>query len=138
VEIGTPVRRCAVAVDAATGVGTGISARDRARTARLLADPAAVAGDFVRPGHVVPVRVDTGARYRHGPAEAAVDLALFAGLRPAAVLAAVVSTRCPEAMADPVELGVFAATHGLAVVALDDFVAASWRRTDRAAVVAPA
>src|SRR3984957_8251014 len=45
-----------VTVDAKNGVGTGISASDRATTMRLLADPGSVADDFTRPGHVVPLR----------------------------------------------------------------------------------
>jgi 3,4-dihydroxy 2-butanone 4-phosphate synthase / GTP cyclohydrolase II len=49
-----------VTVDAKEGVTTGISASDRAHTIRLLADPAAVAGDLVRPGHVLPLRAREG------------------------------------------------------------------------------
>jgi len=49
-----------VTVDAREGGSTGISAADRARTIRLLADPAAAAGDFTRPGHVVPLRAMEG------------------------------------------------------------------------------
>jgi len=47
-----------VAVDAATGISTGISGSDRARTARVLADPRTGVDDLCRPGHLVPVRVN--------------------------------------------------------------------------------
>src|SRR6201984_858834 len=71
-----------VTVDARKGVGTGISASDRATTMRLLADPNSVAEDFSRPGHVVPLRAkDGGVLRRPGHTEAAVDLARLSGLR---------------------------------------------------------
>src|ERR1051326_2699202 len=70
-----------VTVDAREGVSTGISAADRARTIRLLADPDAKSVDFVRPGHVVPLRAKEGGVLRRpGHTEASVDLARMAGL----------------------------------------------------------
>ena len=70
-----------VTVDAKNGVGTGISASDRATTMRLLADADSVAEDFTRPGHVVPLRAkDGGVLRRPGHTEAAVDLARMAML----------------------------------------------------------
>ncbi|MHA7133022.1 3,4-dihydroxy-2-butanone-4-phosphate synthase [Oerskovia turbata] len=69
-----------VTVDAATGVTTGISAADRARTLHVLADPAAGANDLIRPGHVLPLRaVPGGVLHRAGHTEAAVDLVRLAG-----------------------------------------------------------
>ncbi len=69
-----------VTVDAKDGVGTGISASDRATTMRALANPGAVAQDFTKPGHVVPLRAkDGGVLRRPGHTEAAVDLARLAG-----------------------------------------------------------
>jgi len=80
-----------VSVDARTGITTGISAADRARTARLLADPATGAGDLVRPGHLFPLRaVDGGVLERRGHTEAAVDLCRLAGLPPVGVIAELV------------------------------------------------
>jgi len=80
-----------ISVDARTGVTTGISAADRARTARLLADPATGAGDLVRPGHLFPLRaVDGGVLERRGHTEAAVDLCRLAGLPPVGVIAELV------------------------------------------------
>jgi len=79
--------RFAVAVDAAAGVTTGISATDRARTFRILADPASVPGDLIRPGHVIPERVAPGGVLeRPCRAEAAVELTARAGVAPVAVI----------------------------------------------------
>jgi 3,4-dihydroxy 2-butanone 4-phosphate synthase/GTP cyclohydrolase II len=70
-----------VTVDAATGVTTGISAEDRARTLRVLADPASGPVDLIRPGHVLPLRaVPGGVLHRAGHTEAAVDLVRLAGV----------------------------------------------------------
>jgi len=80
-----------VTVDARDGVTTGISASDRARTFQVLADPTSTSHDLIRPGHVLPLRsMDGGVHERAGHTEAAIDLLLLAGLRPAAVIAEVV------------------------------------------------
>ena len=80
-----------VSVDARTGVTTGISAADRARTARLLGDPTTVRGDLARPGHVFPLRARSGGVLaRRGHTEAAVDLCRLAGRGPAGVICEVV------------------------------------------------
>jgi 3,4-dihydroxy 2-butanone 4-phosphate synthase/GTP cyclohydrolase II len=69
-----------VSVDAAVGVTTGISAADRARTLRVLGDPASGAHDLIRPGHVLPLRARPGGVLeRAGHTEAAVDLVRLAG-----------------------------------------------------------
>ncbi|GAA0527379.1 riboflavin biosynthesis protein RibBA [Saccharopolyspora subtropica] len=81
-----------VSVDAAEGIGTGISAADRARTARVLADPRSVADDLRRPGHVLPLRARPGGVVeRAGHTEAAVDLCRLAGLPPVGVIAELVT-----------------------------------------------
>ncbi|MGN6751576.1 MAG: 3,4-dihydroxy-2-butanone-4-phosphate synthase [Intrasporangium sp.] len=70
-----------VSVDAAMGVTTGISAADRTRTVRVLADPASRPDDLIRPGHVLPLRARPGGVLaRPGHTEAATDLARLAGL----------------------------------------------------------
>ncbi|RPF28433.1 3,4-dihydroxy 2-butanone 4-phosphate synthase/GTP cyclohydrolase II [Georgenia muralis] len=80
-----------VSVDAARGVGTGISAADRAATLRTLADTAAGPGDLIRPGHVLPLRaVPGGVLARPGHTEAAVDLCRLAGVAPVAAIAELV------------------------------------------------
>ena len=82
-KFGTPFTE---SVDAGVGTTTGTSAFDRARTLRALARPAARATDFVRPGHVFPLRAVPGAACCAAPAtrEAAPDLCRLAGLRPVA------------------------------------------------------
>ncbi|HEX5496801.1 MAG TPA: bifunctional 3,4-dihydroxy-2-butanone-4-phosphate synthase/GTP cyclohydrolase II [Mycobacteriales bacterium] len=113
-----------VTVDAREGVSTGISAADRARTIRLLADPRAGATDFTRPGHVVPLRgKDGGVLRRPGHTEAAIDLARLAGLRPAGVLCEIVSQKAEEDMARGEELEIFAAEHDLKLIAIADLIA---------------
>jgi 3,4-dihydroxy 2-butanone 4-phosphate synthase/GTP cyclohydrolase II len=103
-----------VTVDAREGVTTGISASDRAHTIQLLANPQSTAADFSRPGHVVPLRAkDGGVLRRPGHTEAAVDLAVLAGLGPAGVLCEIVSEKDPAGMARAAERRVFADEHGL-------------------------
>jgi 3,4-dihydroxy 2-butanone 4-phosphate synthase/GTP cyclohydrolase II len=81
-----------VSVDAATGVSTGISAADRARTLQVLADPVSVPESLVRPGHVLPLRAHQGGVLaRQGHTEATVDLLKLAGLTPVGVIAEMVS-----------------------------------------------
>ncbi len=76
-----------VTVDARRGTTTGISAAERATTIRALANPASRAEDFVRPGHVFPLRArEGGVLKRRGHTEAASDLARLAGLSPVGVL----------------------------------------------------
>ncbi|WP_018599902.1 3,4-dihydroxy-2-butanone-4-phosphate synthase [Mycobacterium sp. 155] len=76
-----------VAVDAASGIGTGISARDRAQTMQVLADPGTVADDLTRPGHVLPVRCADGGFAERGRVwERAVDLSRAAGHSPVVVM----------------------------------------------------
>lgn len=115
-----------VSVDAATGVGTGISARDRARTARVLADPASVAGDLTRPGHVLPVRARPGGVVeRAGHAEAAVDLCRLAGLPPVGVIATVVTgpgTPDGGRTANRSEIGELGTRHDVPVLDVADLV----------------
>lgn len=120
-----------VTVDAAQGVSTGISAADRAHTARTLADPTSTPADLTRPGHVLPLRAsDGGVLRRPGRTEAAVDLVRGAGLLPAAALCGIVSPRHPTEMARRDELIAFAAEHGLSHVSLADLVAYR-RRSER-------
>src|SRR5881398_3232042 len=113
-----------VTVDAREGVSTGISASDRAHTIRKLADPSSTAVDFSRPGHVVPLRAkDGGVLRRPGHTEAAVDLAVLAGLRPSGTLCEVVSEKDPTGMARGEELRAFADEHDLVMISIADLIA---------------
>ena len=116
---GDGVPEYAVTVDSAENVTTGISAADRARTIRMVADPASKPEDFHRPGHVVPVRARGAVLVDAvGRAEAACDLSRLAGLRPVSGLARIVSVADPTRMARGAELCEFANQHGLAVVSV--------------------
>lgn len=114
-----------VSVDAADGVTTGISAADRARTIRLLADPDADRTRFTRPGHVFPLRAKAnGVLERGGHAEAAVDLTRLAGLRPAGAICEIV--RDDGTMARRDDLEIFCRDHNLTLVSIADL--ARYRR----------
>jgi 3,4-dihydroxy 2-butanone 4-phosphate synthase/GTP cyclohydrolase II len=81
-----------VTVDAASGITTGISAADRARTLRILADADSGPQDLIRPGHVLPLRaVPGGVRERAGHTEAAVELCTLAGLPPVGMICELVA-----------------------------------------------
>lgn len=81
-----------VTVDASEGISTGISAYDRARTIKLLGDDQTLADQFVQPGHVFPLRARPGGVLeRSGHTEAAVDIAMLAGLHPSGVLCELVN-----------------------------------------------
>jgi 3,4-dihydroxy 2-butanone 4-phosphate synthase / GTP cyclohydrolase II len=76
-----------VSVDASKGIGSGISAADRARTIQLMTDPRSMPEDLVQPGHVFPLRAKAGGvLQRAGHTEAAVDLVKLAGFRPVGVI----------------------------------------------------
>ncbi|HEY0889994.1 MAG TPA: bifunctional 3,4-dihydroxy-2-butanone-4-phosphate synthase/GTP cyclohydrolase II [Nocardioides sp.] len=110
-----------VSVDAAEGVSTGISAADRALTARLLADEGTQPGDLTRPGHVFPLRYrEGGVLARRGHTEAAVDLSRLAGLPEAGVLVEVVND--DGTMKRAPELREFADEHGLAMISVEQLV----------------
>ncbi len=111
-----------VTVDAAAGVTTGISAADRTRTIRLLADSASRPEDFVKPGHINPLVAKPGGVLRRaGHTEAAVDLARLAGFREAAVLIEIMNS--DGSMARLPEQKIFAARHGLKILSIADLIA---------------
>lgn len=110
-----------ISVDARDGTTTGISAADRAHTARVLADSATESWELTRPGHVFPLRYrEGGVLVRRGHTEAAVDLARLAGLTPAGVLVEVVND--DGTMKRGPELREFADTHGLAMISIEALV----------------
>ncbi len=110
-----------VSVDAKNGTTTGISAADRATTVRTLVDPTSGSDDFVRPGHIFPLRYrEGGVLKRAGHTEAAVDLARLSGLAPAGVLAEVVND--DGTMARLPQLEAFAAEHGLQLITIADLI----------------
>lgn len=118
-----------VTVDAREGVGTGISAADRAHTVRVLADPGTQPADLTRPGHIFPLRYrEGGVLVRRGHTEAAVDLARLAGLTPVGVLVEIVND--DGTMKRGPQLRAFADEHGLAMISIED-LARFRERTER-------
>ncbi|WNG87527.1 3,4-dihydroxy-2-butanone-4-phosphate synthase [Mycobacterium sp. ITM-2016-00317] len=108
-----------VSVDAAAGVGTGISAGDRAVTIRALVDPASTERSFTKPGHIFPLRArDGGVLVRRGHTEASVDLCRLAGLQPAGVLSEIVDDDGMPIVGEAIER--FARNHGLSMVTIDE------------------
>src|SRR2546427_7398360 len=111
-----------VSVDAREGVTTGISAADRARTIKLLADPKSRPADLVKPGHIFPLRArEGGVLVRAGQTEAAVDLCRLAGLQPVGVICEI--TNPDGSMARLPELKRFAKRHGLRVITVKELIA---------------
>ncbi|HEV2229201.1 MAG TPA: 3,4-dihydroxy-2-butanone-4-phosphate synthase [Steroidobacteraceae bacterium] len=103
-----------VSVDLAHGTTTGVSSADRAATIRALADSRSTAADFVRPGHIFPLRPRAGGvLVRAGHTEAAVDLCRLAGLTPVGVLCEVMND--DGTMARRPQLEEFARRHGLRI-----------------------
>ncbi|MGY1815214.1 3,4-dihydroxy-2-butanone-4-phosphate synthase [Blastococcus sp. SYSU D00820] len=111
-----------VSIDARSGITTGMSAADRARTIRVAVHPASAPSDLVRPGHVFPLlAADGGVLVRPGPTEAAVDLARLAGAVPASVTCAVLND--DGSMARRADLAAYCGRHGLEMITVADLVA---------------
>jgi len=110
-----------VSVDVIEGTTTGISARERAKTVKALADPASTAGQFMRPGHIFPLIAERGGVLkRAGHTEAAVDLARMAGLNPAGAICEIIREDGEMARLD--DLVPFAREHGLKIVTIEDLI----------------
>jgi 3,4-dihydroxy 2-butanone 4-phosphate synthase / GTP cyclohydrolase II len=110
-----------VSIEAATGVETGISAADRARTVRAAVARDAKASDLVQPGHIFPLRAqEGGVLMRAGHTEAGCDLAGMAGLSPAAVICEVMKD--DGTMARLPDLIAFAKEHALKVGTIADLI----------------
>ncbi len=110
-----------VSIEAATGVTTGISAADRARTVQAAVARDARPADLVQPGHIFPLQAqDGGVLMRAGHTEAGCDLAAMAGLSPAAVICEVMNE--DGTMARLPDLEVFAREHGLKIGTIADLI----------------
>ncbi|MCA9828844.1 MAG: bifunctional 3,4-dihydroxy-2-butanone-4-phosphate synthase/GTP cyclohydrolase II [Dehalococcoidia bacterium] len=117
-HFGTPFT---VPVEARTGVTTGISAADRARTVQVLIDPNSKPEDLVRPGHMFPLRARKGGvLVRAGQTEASVDLAKLAGLNPSGVICEIM--KLDGSMARMPDLKRFARRHGLKILTTNDLI----------------
>ena len=110
-----------VPIEAAQGIGTGISAADRAHTIKVAVAPDAKPDDLIQPGHIFPVRAAKGGvLQRAGHTEAATDLCRIAGLEPAGVICEVLKE--DGAMARRDDLFQFAKEHGLLVGTIADLI----------------
>src|ERR1700757_640450 len=111
-----------ISVDYKHGTTTGISAADRARTIRALADPTPRPDDFARPGHIFPLRcAEGGVLARAGHTEASVDLVKLAGLaNPAAFICEIVND--DGTMKRGAELFAFAREHELKIGTIADLI----------------
>ena len=116
-----------VSIEAAEGVTTGMSAKDRARTILTAVDPRSKPTDLARPGHIFPLRArDGGVLVRVGQTEGIVDLCRLAGLRPAGVICEI--TKPDGEMARVPELLQFCRTHGVKMGCIADLVEYRRRR----------
>ncbi len=110
-----------VSIEAATGVTTGISAADRARTIEAAVADDASPDDIVMPGHIFPLRArDGGVLVRTGQTEGSVDLARMAGQKPAGVICEIMND--DGTMARLPELRKFAEEHGLQLLSVTDLI----------------
>lgn len=111
-----------VSIEAKTGVTTGISAADRARTIQVAVSEDAEPEDLARPGHVFPLKAkDGGVLVRGGQTEGSVDLARLCGSRPAAVVCEVMNE--DGTMARMPDLEIFARRHDLRICTIEDLIA---------------
>ncbi|MBE7438457.1 MAG: bifunctional 3,4-dihydroxy-2-butanone-4-phosphate synthase/GTP cyclohydrolase II [Spirochaetales bacterium] len=110
-----------VSVDARSGISTGISAPDRARTVQVLADPSSGPDDLVRPGHIFPLRaVPGGVLRRAGHTEASVDLCRLAGKKAAAVICEIMNE--DGSMARLPDLVEFSHQHKIPLYTIQDLI----------------
>jgi 3,4-dihydroxy 2-butanone 4-phosphate synthase len=110
-----------VSIDARRGITTGVSAHDRVATVQAVIAENARPEDLVRPGHVFPLRAESGGVFRRrGHTEGAVDLACIAGLEPAAVLCELMNS--DGTMARGLAVTSFAGRHRFPVLSVDEIV----------------
>nr|WP_313550986.1 3,4-dihydroxy-2-butanone-4-phosphate synthase [Pseudomonas sp.] len=110
-----------VSIEAAEGVTTGVSAADRMITIRAALDSCEGRNRIVSPGHIFPLRArEGGVLTRRGHAEGSVELAMLAGLRPAAVLCELMN---PDgSMARGADVEHYAQQHGIPVLTIEEIV----------------
>lgn len=119
-----------VTIDAREGVTTGVSAEDRVTTIRAAVSSDAQPRDLVRPGHVFPLRAVTGGvLVRQGHTEGSIDLAVMAGMKPAAILCEI--TNPDGTMAKGAEVDQFAERHGLVMLSIAELVDHHRNRAER-------
>lgn len=110
-----------VSIEARTGVSTGISTADRARTIAVAIDPQSGPQDLVTPGHIFPLKAKPGGvLVRGGQTEGSVDLAKLAGLNPSAVICEIMNEDGTMARLKNLEL--FAQKHGIKIISIESLI----------------
>jgi 3,4-dihydroxy 2-butanone 4-phosphate synthase/GTP cyclohydrolase II len=110
-----------VSIEAATGVTTGISAADRARTIQVAIDPNSKPADIVMPGHIFPLKAKKGGvLVRAGQTEGSVDLSKLSKLKPSAVICEIMNE--DGTMARLKDLAKFSKQHGIKIVSIADLI----------------
>ena len=110
-----------VSIEAATGVSTGISAKDRAHTIRVAVDDKTAADDIISPGHVFPLKArEKGVLERTGQTEGSVDLMKIAGLKPAAVICEIINHDGTMSRRD--DLAQFSKKHNIPMITVKDII----------------
>lgn len=110
-----------VSIEAAQGVSTGISAKDRSRTIQVAIDPKSGPLDIISPGHVFPLRAQAkGVLARTGQTEGSVDLARLAGLTPAAVICEIINLDGTMSRRD--DLVLFSKEHDIPLVTVKELI----------------
>ena len=121
-----------ISIEASTGVTTGISAADRARTIKVAIDPDSGAKDIRSPGHVFPLRaLEGGVLRRAGHTEAAVDLAKISNMVSAGVICEIMNE--DGTMARVPDLKKFADHHGIKIITIKDLI--QYRKRNETLVV---
>lgn len=110
-----------VSIEAASGVSTGISAADRARTIEVVIKDDAKPTDIIFPGHVFPLKARSGGVFeRNGHTEGSVDLMRLAGLKPASVICEIINDDGTMSRRD--ELLAFSKRHDIPMISIRDIV----------------
>lgn len=113
-----------VSIEASSGVSTGISARDRARTIEVAISSDSKPHDLISPGHMFPLKAHPkGVLQRQGQTEGSVDLVTLAGLKPAAVICEIIND--DGTMSRREQLREFSNEHGIPMVTIKDLI--HWR-----------
>lgn len=111
-----------ISIEAKTGVTTGISAHDRARTIQVAIDPSMTREDLVSPGHIFPLKArEGGVLVRAGHTEGSIDMVRLAGLKPNAVICEIMNA--DGTMARMPDLKIFSEKHSIPIISIQELIA---------------
>lgn len=110
-----------ISIEAATGVTTGVSAKDRAHTIKVAINEKSTSADIMTPGHVFPLRArEGGVLVRSGHTEGSTDLMRLAGMKPAAVICEILND--DGTMSRLHDLIPFAKQHNIKIISIEDLI----------------